>query len=375
MKKNIRGIYIILVILFIFIIMSNIFLNNTKLLYAYTGFISFICIYMLIKYGFMKDNNYTKGSITRIVVATMISFLIIAYSLGLILGFVRPYNQITFNYILNAVLISVIMISSEEIIRYIVARNGQKNKKPIIIFTIIMIILNIIMQINIFNFNSREQVFIFISVVVIPTIAEHLLCTYLTYKSSLVPSLVYRLSFRLFTALAPIIPDLGNYLNSVVGVFMPYTIYSFSRKTIRKAEKAKDYVNKATMKIIYLPILIMLIIVVILVSGIFKYKMIAIGSNSMVPVFYRGDAVVYEKISSDEIDIGDVIVFKENNKVITHRVVSIYKKGNEYLIKTKGDANNTEDKFTVYGSNLLGKVECVVKYVGYPTLWIKEVIE
>ena len=80
MKKNIRGIYIILVILFIFIIMSNIFLNNTKLLYAYTGFISFICIYMLIKYGFMKDNNYTKGSITRIVVATMISFLIITYS-------------------------------------------------------------------------------------------------------------------------------------------------------------------------------------------------------------------------------------------------------------------------------------------------------
>ena len=330
---------------------------------------------MLIKYGFMKDNNYTKGSVTRIIVATMISFLIITYSLGLMIGFVRQYNQITFNYILNALIINLIMVTSEEIIRYIIARNGQHNKKPIIIFTIIMIILNIIMQINIFNFSSREQVFIFISAVVLPTVAEHLLCTYLTYKSSLVPSLVYRLSHVVFAALAPIVPDLGNYLHSVVGVFMPYTMYAFSRKTIRKAEKAKDYVNKVAMKIIYLPILILLIIVVILVSGIFKYKMIAIGSNSMVPVFYRGDAIIYEKVTSNEINVGDVIVFKESNKIITHRVVSIDKKGNEYMIKTKGDANNTEDKFTVYDQALLGKVEYVVKYVGYPTLWIKEVIE
>ena len=95
----------------------------------------------------------------------------------------------------------------------------------------------------------------------------------------------------------------------------------------------------------------------------------------MTPVFYRGDAIIYEKVTSNEINVGDVIVFKESNKIITHRVVSIDKKGNEYMIKTKGDANNTEDKFTVYDQALLGKVEYVVKYVGYPTLWIKEVIE
>ena len=42
---------------------------------------------------------------------------------------------------------------------------------------------------------------------------------------------------------------------------------------------------------------------------------------------------------------------------------------------TKGDANKSVDNFKINEEEVVGKVDLVVKYVGYPTLWIREVTE
>ena len=88
----------------------------------------------------------------------------------------------------------------------------------------------------------------------------------------------------------------------------------------------------------------------------------------MDPIFSRGDAVIYDKNDIDNIKIGDVIAFRQSGVVITHRIVKI---GNN-IIKTKGDANNGVDYFDVKPSDVLGKVEYRVKFIGYPTLWLNE---
>ena len=108
---------------------------------------------------------------------------------------------------------------------------------------------------------------------------------------------------------------------------------------------------------------------------IFRHKMIAIASNSMKPTFYRGDAIIYEKVSAKEINIGDVLVFNRDGKIITHRVVKIYKNNKKIAFVTKGDSNNSEDSGLVDSKDVLGRGEKIIKYIGYPTVLASEILE
>ena len=134
------------------------------------------------------------------------------------------------------------------------------------------------------------------------------------------------------------------------------------------AEKANKYSRKVSNRIVYTPVLIVLAVIVILVSGILKYKLIAIGSNSMKPIYEKGDAIIYKKLDDlREIEVGDIIAFEKNNIIVTHRVIS----HDNDIYKTKGDNNDSADYFDVTPPDILGKVEYEIKYIGYPTLWIK----
>lgn len=87
-----------------------------------------------------------------------------------------------------------------------------------------------------------------------------------------------------------------------------------------------------------------------------------IYSDSMFPIFESGDTILYEEVDTDDIMIGDVIVFKdpvlyngENDALVAHRVVDIYKNENgEIFFITKGDFNNTYDREPVPEANVVG---------------------
>lgn len=365
--KNLK-LYIIELLLLISIIVFNVVYESTLYLNISIVVITIISYFL---FGFQKDNSYIKGNIVRIVISCLLSFFIVTYSIGLFVGFHKTILNLSTNYLVRIVLIEFFVIFCEEILRFIVAKKSFDTMIPLILFTIIMCILNIIIEINGYNFNDREMVFIFSSVVVVTVISREVLCSYLTYKVSYVPSLLFKSVIVLYEFILPIIPNLGNYLFSVFNLILTYFIFYFSSKAIQYAEKSNKYTRKASKRIIYIPILIGLIIIVVLVSGFLKYRMIAIGSNSMVPVYEKGDAIIYEKVNADKLQIGDIIAFKQNDVIITHRIVSI-KKNNSYVFKTKGDNNNAVDYFDVQGYNVLGKVMYKVKYIGYPTIWIND---
>ncbi|MFV2040978.1 MAG: signal peptidase I, partial [Candidatus Hydrothermarchaeales archaeon] len=70
-------------------------------------------------------------------------------------------------------------------------------------------------------------------------------------------------------------------------------------------------------------------------------------SNSMVPVFSRGDLIVIKGLECGKIEVGDIIVY--NNPVrkipIVHRVVEIDSDSQgEVLFTTKGDNNGHTDQ-------------------------------
>lgn len=367
--KNIR-LYLVEILLFIFVIVFNIFYKN---IYVLNGLIIAISIFCYIFFGYKKDNSYIRNSVIRIVIACLLSFLVISYSAGLFLGFNKSVATFSANYITRIVLFNFVVIVSEEIIRYIIINKSINSKLPMILFTIIMCVLNIITEINGNILSDRELIFVFISVTVLPVISREILCSYLTYSIGPIPSIVFKSIIVLYELVFPIIPSLGNYLYSVFNIFLPYFIYYFSSKTIAYAEKSKKYSRKVSNRVVYIPILVVLIVIIILVSGVLRYKMIAIGSNSMHPVYDRGDAIIYEKIKNvNNLKIGEVIAFRKGDIVITHRISNITNRNGVISFKTKGDNNNSEDYFEVPSSDVLGLVEYRIQYIGYPTLWINE---
>jgi ATP-binding cassette subfamily B protein len=77
--------------------------------------------------------------------------------------------------------------------------------------------------------------------------------------------------------------------------------------------------------------------------------------NSMYPTLKAGDVGFVEKCSSVDLNIGDIIVFKQNGKLIAHRLISIIVENEIQLFIAKGDKNSHPDKpFSIEA--LIGKV-------------------
>lgn len=375
MKKNTKIIYISEIILFIYIVLLSLFINNISNEMKNISSIvvlSVLLIFLLTFFGAQKDNNFLKDSSARIVTASLMMFMIIIYGLGIITGFYRGYSINDYNTLFRVLIPIIIIILELEIVRFVLLKNCFKNKKAIIIFTVLSSILNIILELNLGTLGTKEDRFIFLSTMIFPIIAEEALCSYMTYKISMLPSIIYKLVIKLYFYILPIVPNLGDYVYSVINIIFPFAIYSILNKMVIKYEKEKEKLKKVNRVIFTIPLIIAFIILMILVSGIFKYKMIAIASNSMKPVFSRGDTVIYEKIDIKELEVGDVLVFQKDNIIVTHRITKIWKQNDKYYFITKGDNNNTEDQFTPKEENVLGKVNIVLKYIGYPTVLINE---
>ena len=365
--RNIK-LYVIELLLFISIIVFNL-IYKSELFLNISIIVLTIVSYLL--FGFYKDNSYIKSNVNRIVIACLLSFFIITYSVGLFTGYNHTIFKFETGYFLKIVGLTFIVILCEELLRYIVAKKSIKSKLPIIVYTIILCILNIIIEINGYDFSDREVVFVFLSVVVITVISREVLCSYLTYNVSLIPCIIFKSIIVLYEFVLPIIPKLGSYLYSVFNLVLVYCIFFFSNRIITYSDKKDKYTNKMTRRVIYIPILALLMVIVVLVSGFLKYKMIAVASNSMLPVYEKGDAIIYEKVKADKLKIGDILAFQRDDIIVTHRIVEIRKKIN-YVFITKGDNNNSVDSFEVDASNVLGKVIYKIKYIGYPTVWINE---
>ncbi len=205
---------------------------------------------------------------------------------------------------------------------------------------------------------------------VLPSVAKHMLLSYISYKINFIPALVYSLPMEVVPFILPFYPDLGNYLTAVIAILLPFLIYIFLKKMFSYEEKEMAPLNRLLIKVLSMILTMFLIFIVALISGIFKYKMIAIGSDSMNPIYYRGDAIIYEK--DTDIKKGDILVFEYNNSIITHRVINIIEEDGTKYFQTKGDNNDNPDLNLTPAEDVLGKVRFIVKYIGFPTIWFSE---
>lgn len=99
----------------------------------------------------------------------------------------------------------------------------------------------------------------------------------------------------------------------------------------------------------------------------FGHQAYIVLSGSMSPEFDTGSLVLTQPLDSSALQVGDIITFQgfdTNSPLVTHRIVEIQTEGGLQFI-TRGDANNANDDNPVPASNVVGKVNYALPYMGF----------
>ena len=105
----------------------------------------------------------------------------------------------------------------------------------------------------------------------------------------------------------------------------------------------------------YIVIFISLLVGAAKLSGVSLFYVL---TGSMIPAIGNGDVVL--TIPVRKIKTGDIISFKQNGVVVTHRVTEIQRTPEGAYFSTKGDNNEYRDSFPVSEQEVMGKAIFVI---------------
>lgn len=219
--------------------------------------------------------------------------------------------------------------------------------------------------------------FKYIAIILLPEIVTSFVLTYLSKSVGLSSTLIYKLWLRMIMILLPIIPSLPWIITAIINLLLPMIVYfninHFNTLYDRRERRFRE--EKYSKSTYILSIITALLILFTL--KVFNYFPVAVLSESMNPIFSKGDVIVIEKVNEsilDSLKEYDIIYYKKDNKYIIHRIYKIEEKNGKRVITTKGDNNNDIDTWKVYDEEIVGVMKLKFPYIGYPTVWFNELL-
>lgn len=382
MKRINEHVLALVAMILIYLILTSI-ISATWWIRAYNTIINPICWIgmFLFCYFNLNCNGATRNEkiTVRSVLFITILYIIFYFTTGLFIGYARNPLSMQSLLLLKNLWSFVVILFFQEYVRCSMVKSSKTNKLILIAISVLFAFIEInISTIN--NLSTSAETFKYISKIVLPAFARSFLFTYLATLGGFKATLAYRIPTVLITVILPILPDYDWFFTSisellVVVVIYLYISYQQTLKDRRISRKQKEKSNP----IASVPALILLLLMVAFVAGFLKYQPVAIVSNSMVPIYQRGDAVIIEHIDKQNlksIENGTIIEYILDGKIITHRVIEITKnKEGKVIYITKGDNNNAPDINPVYENQIIGIVRWYIPKIGYPSVWFSELIK
>ena len=76
------------------------------------------------------------------------------------------------------------------------------------------------------------------------------------------------------------------------------------------------------------------------------------------------DVVIVKQTPPEELIVGDIITFLQEERTISHRIIDITEENGELKFQTQGDNNGIPDNFKLEGNQIYGKVVFKIKGIG-----------
>ena len=331
-----------------------------------------LLVFMVIAIKFIKGQKTEtiyKKQMILLVSTIAIIYVAILYMLGIKLGFYSSVVKFSKCYIIPYV---VIIISSEIIRKQILIK---QQKKANLIILIAMILLEIIISTNISSIKTLKDYFTLVSYTIFTAIANNVLYNYIVTKYGNYKAVIcYRIITLMYMYIIPITPDIDILFRAIIGIVVPYVTYVLLENLYSKRVQIVAVSEKRKEMIICIILCILVSLLIMVVSCRFRYGTLVIGTGSMTGTINKGDIIIYERYEKEELEIGEIIVFKTENVFVIHRIIDKKSVGEEIRYYTKGDANQQEDKGFRTQKNIVGIVKGKIPYIGKITLLLNDII-
>lgn len=370
MAKRRDSAYIYFAFVMVFLLLNLLVLNISAKLQLLPIFI-IIFLLSFIFFKFRKDKTYARIQVTITMLLIGIVQIVLYLLTGFLEGFSKNAISMSFNRFLTVILPIILMLVVIELLRYMISVKFEKNN----LIRILSITMFVLFDVTLFGsnviFNSLDSVLEFLGITFFPSLVSNIVFDDMVVKYGYKPILVYRLLTTLCYYMLPIIPNMYILFRAIARIVIPLIFYfilsyMYDRVTFQEVLKVKPKIGISS-----IIILILVIIMAGLISCEFRYGILTIGSGSMTGTLNKGDIAFVEKFNGQELEIGDIIIFKRGKRNIVHRITQVGIFNDEYVYITKGDKNKVEDNGYVYQKDIQGIVHYRIKYIGYPSIWIR----
>ena len=292
---------------------------------------------------------------------------------GIFFGYFKnPYFVNTKIFLGTILPISVIIICSEIIRRVLLA---QKNPYADMVAYLACVLAEVLTFSNLVGITSFYRFMDLVGLTLFPALSANIYYHYSSARFGALPNVVYRLVTTLYVYFFASIVGISDAMNACIKIFLPLGMLAFIsalyEKRPKKAVRKEQKLSAVGMVLAFVAV----ISVSMLISCQFRFGALVIATESMTGEINKGDMIIYEQYKDQEIKEGQVIVFSQNAGKIIHRVVRIERIGGEVRYYTKGDANFGEDPGYRTDADIVGLTDMKVAYVGYPTLWLHELLK
>ena len=357
----------------VFVLLGALFLprNSGRIITALLLAISAVAIFFLIQKRPILSIN--KNTVLLIMVAMGAVCLVLYYLTGLHFGFYKSSTPLTLRSFFKNILPIATIIITIEFIRYVLL--AQKAKFIGVLAYITGVLSEILVFATLDYLTTFSRLIDAVGLYLFPALTANLLYNFLAKRYGFLPGIAYRLMISLYSYVLPVYPQTPDVLFSFAKLLIPLFIYVFLNALYAKGKRYEKPRKRITEWISMGLAALFMISIVLLISGEFRYRSIIIATESMTGSLNKGDAIVYEEYDDQYIQVQDVLVFRQNNRRIVHRVVKIEYINGENRYYTKGDANEDMDLGYITDADIEGVVLFKLPYIGYLSLWTRKLFK
>lgn len=372
MNKDKRTLYVISVINFA-LLFSALFVNFGQSRIVAACILVPLAVINLLLIKKRRSLSINKRDVLTLMSVIAVIYVVLLQMTGLLFGFYKNPYFVSPYILLNIVIPLILIIVATEIIRYVALAQG--NKFAGFMSYITCVVAEVLTYSNIAGIISFNRFMDLIGLTLFPAISANALYYYVSKRYGMVPNIAFRLVTTLYTYFIPAVTGMEDALHACIKIIFPIIMLVLITAMFEK--KSKKVVKKSNAIGTFCSVITVVFVVLLamLVSNHFRFGALVIATESMTGEINKGDVVIYERYEAQKIEEGQVIVFKDQNSTIVHRVVRIDNVEGELRYYTKGDANNGIDIGYRVKSDIVGLVDVKVAYAGYPTLMIREFIE
>jgi len=292
---------------------------------------------------------------------------------GIVFGYYQNPYMVKTQEIFTVLLPIVVIIVGSELIRCVLL--AQKNSFVSILAYLSCVIAETLAYSNLVGIKNFNIFMNFFGMTLFPAICANIYYHYAAKRYGAWPNVAFRLITTLYIYLMPQNTAMADALLACTKMILPIVMLALVSAMYEKKNKKAVRHGKVFSAIVTVMSVTFVVSVAMLISCQFRFGALVIATDSMTGEINRGDMILYERYEDQVIREGQIIVFTENRSKIIHRVIKVENIGGTTRYYTKGDANEDPDSGYRTDADIVGVTDVKISYVGYPTLWLQELLK